>query len=93
VGTLPILVTRAVLPLAAETVALMAGASPLSWRRAALTGVAGSLPGAVLYGLAAALAPDFGEIALVFGTVLVLAAALWFVGRRIVASQASWADR
>jgi len=45
-GTLAIIVTRPVL-LLSETTALMAGASPLGWRRVALAALAGSLPGAL----------------------------------------------
>src|SRR5678815_825922 len=47
-GTLAIIVTRPV-PLLAETVAIMAGASSMSWRAIILASIAGSLPPALLY--------------------------------------------
>lgn len=78
-GVLALLVTRPV-PILAETVAVLAGASSLRWGRTALAAVAGSLPAALLYGLAGAVAASFGDAALVFGAVLVLGAATWLVG-------------
>lgn len=78
-GVLALLVTRPV-PILAETVAILAGASSLRWGRTALAAVAGSLPAALLYGLAGAVAASFGDAALVFGAVLVLGGAVWLVG-------------
>ncbi len=79
-GGLAIVVTRPV-PLLAETVAILAGASPLGWGRAALAALAGSLPAALLYALTGALAASFQSGALVFGIVLLVAGLFWLIGR------------
>ena len=79
-GTLAIIVTRPV-PLLAETTAIMAGASPLGWRRVALAALAGSLPGALLYALTGAVATSFQNGALVFGLVILVAGLSWLLGR------------
>ena len=52
-GALAVLVSRSV-PIAAETLALLAGASPLSWRRFLPAAALGSLPPALLYAAAGA---------------------------------------
>lgn len=79
-GTLAIIVTRPV-PLLAETVAVMAGASPMSWGRAALAALAGSLPPALLYALTGAAVAKVENAALVFGLVLLVAGCFWLIGR------------
>jgi uncharacterized membrane protein YdjX (TVP38/TMEM64 family) len=81
-GTLAIIVTRPV-PLLAETVAIMAGASPLGWGRTALAALAGSLPPALLYALAGASAGKFQNTALVFAFVLLVAGLFWMLGRTV----------
>jgi uncharacterized membrane protein YdjX (TVP38/TMEM64 family) len=81
-GPLAVVVTRPV-PLLAETVAILAGASPLGWGRVTLAAVAGSLPGALLYALAGAMAADFRSGVLVFGLVLLVAAFFYVVSRWI----------
>lgn len=79
-GAVAIVVTRPV-PLLAETVTILAGASPLGWGRASVAALAGSLPGALLYALTGALAAGFRSGALVFGLVLLGAGAFSLVGR------------
>jgi uncharacterized membrane protein YdjX (TVP38/TMEM64 family) len=81
-GALAILVTRP-LPLLAETVAILAGASPMGWGRMALAAVAGSFPASLLYALTGATSRSFGSGALMMGFVLLLAGLFWLVGRRI----------
>ena len=73
------------MPLLAETTAIVAGASPLGWRRrASLTALAGSLPGALLCALTrVAEAASFRDGALVFGLAFAVAAFSWLVGRRL----------
>jgi uncharacterized membrane protein YdjX (TVP38/TMEM64 family) len=78
-GTLAIVVTRPV-PLLAETVAIMAGTSPLGWRQASLAALLGSLPPALLYALSGATAAALTSGVLMFGLVLVVAGILWLVG-------------
>ncbi|MBC7909307.1 MAG: TVP38/TMEM64 family protein [Pyrinomonadaceae bacterium] len=81
-GTLAIIVTRPV-PLLAETVAIMAGASGMSPGRAALAAVTGSLPPALLYALTGAAAAKFENAALVFGLVVLVAGCFWLIGRTV----------
>jgi uncharacterized membrane protein YdjX (TVP38/TMEM64 family) len=81
-GTLAVIVTRPI-PLLAETVAIMAGASPLGPGRVALAAVAGALPASLLYALTGAVAASFENGALMFGLVLLVAALFWFGGKRM----------
>ena len=78
-GTLAIIVTRPV-PLVAETVAIMAGASSMNWRALIVASIAGSLPPALLYALTGAAVADLQNTALMFGVVLLVAGMFWFVG-------------
>jgi len=81
-GTLAIIVTRPV-PLLAETVAIMAGASSMSWRALMMGSIAGSLPPALLYALTGAAVADLQNTALMFGVVLLVAGAFWLVGTQL----------
>jgi uncharacterized membrane protein YdjX (TVP38/TMEM64 family) len=85
-GTLAVIVTRPI-PLLAETVAIMAGASPLGWSRTALAALAGSLPPAFLYALAGASASQFQNTVLMFVFVVVIAGIFWMIGRRGMPAQ------
>jgi uncharacterized membrane protein YdjX (TVP38/TMEM64 family) len=79
-GALAIVVTRPV-PLLAETVAIMAGVSPMSWSRVALASLVGSLPPALLYALTGAAVANFQSVVLMFGVVLMVAGLFWLIGR------------
>lgn len=79
-GLLAVIVTRPV-PLLAETVAVMAGASAMPARTVAVGAAVGALPAAVLYAAAGALAIGLVSGAVVFGGVMVLAALIWLIGR------------
>jgi uncharacterized membrane protein YdjX (TVP38/TMEM64 family) len=83
-GPLAIVVTRPV-PLVAETMTILAGASSTGWARVALAALVGSVPEAILYAGSGALARGAGEAARIWIMLLVLAGTLWIVGR--------WADR
>jgi uncharacterized membrane protein YdjX (TVP38/TMEM64 family) len=76
-----ILVTRPV-PILAETVALVAGATGLPLGRALLAGLLGSLPGAVLYAWAGAANLDAPSGLLAFCGVLLLSALGYWLGLR-----------
>jgi len=89
-GTLAIVVTRPV-PLLAETVAIMAGSSPLGWGRAFVAALVGSLPGALLYALTGAAATSAQNGVLVFGLVLLVAALFWLIGRWLAPAHGAWA--
>src|ERR1044072_2404100 len=78
--SLAVVVTRPV-PLLAETVAIMTGASSLGWGRMALASFAGSLPPALLYALTGAAYANFQSATLMFGAVLLVAGSFFLVGR------------
>jgi uncharacterized membrane protein YdjX (TVP38/TMEM64 family) len=81
-GVLAIVVSRP-LPLLAETITVLAGASPLGWGRAMVAALLGSLPPCLFYAWAGAASIGFEGGALVFGAVVVLAAAVGLAGRQI----------
>lgn len=70
-GVLAILVTRPV-PILAETTAFVAGTSSLGWRPSLVAALVGSLPAALLYAVAGALAASFATGAVVFAVVVLL---------------------
>lgn len=78
-GALAVVVSRPV-PILAEAVAVVAGASPLGWRRYLLAAAAGNLPAAVLYALAGATARRLDDALLAFGLVLAVAGLVWLGG-------------
>ncbi|HWT03130.1 MAG TPA: VTT domain-containing protein [Pyrinomonadaceae bacterium] len=79
-GALAIVLTRPV-PILAETVAIMAGASSMGAARVALAVLAGSLPPALVYALAGAAAASFQSTALVFVFVILAAGFFWMMSR------------
>jgi uncharacterized membrane protein YdjX (TVP38/TMEM64 family) len=79
-GALAVIVTRPI-PLLAETVAIMAGASPLGWGRMALAALIGSLPPALLYALTGAAVANLPSTALMFGVVLLVTGSFWLIAR------------
>ncbi len=79
-GVLAIIVTRPI-PMLAETVAIMSGASSLSWSTVALASFVGSLPPAVLYALTGAAVANFQVTSLMFVVVLLVAGLFWLTGR------------
>ena len=81
-GALAVLVSRPV-PLLAETVAIVAGASAMRWSTALLAAALGSLPEAVAYSLAGSIAPSLENAGLIWGSFLLIAGAFWLLGRRI----------
>jgi uncharacterized membrane protein YdjX (TVP38/TMEM64 family) len=87
-GNLAVVATRPV-PIVAETVAILAGASPMGWGAMIVAALAGSLPAALLYALTGATARSLDNVVLVFGLVLAVAGVFWFVGRRIGAKAAT----
>lgn len=85
-GLAAVVVTRPV-PILAESVVVAAGSLGLSAPAVVGAAALGSVPEAVLYALAGAVAASFGSAAIVFGAVLVMAAAVWAVGARLSARQ------
>jgi uncharacterized membrane protein YdjX (TVP38/TMEM64 family) len=80
-GDLAVIATRPV-PVLAETVAILAGASPMTWRRMTLATLVGALPGCLLYAIAGATAAAFDSGTAVFVIVLAISGVFWLVGRR-----------
>jgi uncharacterized membrane protein YdjX (TVP38/TMEM64 family) len=78
-GPLAITITRPV-PVLAETVAIMAGTSSMSWRSLIVASLAGSLPPALLYALTGAAVADLQNTALMFVVVLLVAGLFWLIG-------------
>ena len=79
-GALAIIVTRPI-PLLAETVAIMAGASRMSWTNVILASLVGSLPPALLYALTGAAVANFQSTVLMFTVVVAVAGLFWLTGR------------
>lgn len=75
-----IVATRPV-PLLAETVTVMAGVSSIGWGRVALAALVGSIPEAVLYAGAGALAHSVEEAAMIWVALVVLVGVLWIARR------------
>jgi uncharacterized membrane protein YdjX (TVP38/TMEM64 family) len=81
-GGVAVVATRP-FPILAETVAILAGTSGLSWREMSVATVLGSLPAAVIYGAAGAAAVETGEGIIVFAVVLLLAVPIWLIAKRL----------
>lgn len=81
-GLLAVIVSRPV-PVLAETVAVMAGASTMPARTMVVGTAVGAVPAAVLYAVAGALAAGFVSGAVVFGAVVLAAVLAWVVGRAV----------
>jgi len=75
------------LPLLAETILVLAGASQMSWRTAMLASSAGSVPLCLFYAWAGATSIGFEGGAIVFGVTIVLAALVGLTIRQIELSR------
>lgn len=82
-GLMAIIISR-LLPIVAETVAVMSGTTDLGWRRVLVATTIGSIPPALIYAIAGSVATDFASGALVAAAVFVLAGVAWLVGRKLV---------
>lgn len=81
-GATAVALTRPV-PILAETVAILAGSSKLTWYETTLAAAAGSILPAVIYAWAGAHAQSANH-ALIFAGVIAVTALLWWVGRKRV---------
>jgi uncharacterized membrane protein YdjX (TVP38/TMEM64 family) len=81
-GALAVVATRPV-PVLAETVAILAGASPMTWGRMALATAAGALPACLLYAVTGATATTLDSTVAVFALVLAISGVFWLVSRRL----------
>jgi uncharacterized membrane protein YdjX (TVP38/TMEM64 family) len=81
-GPLAILLSRPV-PLLAEAVAILAGASPLRWHVAAVCALGGTLPAALLYAWIGAEATRTRHFVLAFLALIAVTAAFWYGARAL----------
>ncbi|MBV9495079.1 MAG: TVP38/TMEM64 family protein [Acidobacteria bacterium] len=79
-GILALIVTRPV-PILAETLAIMAGASPTGWLQMTIASVVGILPAALAYAAAGAMSRRPVDALWVFLAVMALAFVMWSIGR------------
>ncbi len=79
-GAMAIVITRPI-PLLAETTAILAGSSPLTWPRLILASIGGAFPSCLLYALTGAHSRTFSSGALMFAIVMIVAGAFYFLGR------------
>lgn len=86
-GALAVVITRPI-PLMAETVAILAGASPMGWGKLILAALGGSAPMCLLYALTGAASARFGGGLvydfLMFGVVILIAGLFWFAAKKAV---------
>jgi uncharacterized membrane protein YdjX (TVP38/TMEM64 family) len=81
-GAVGIVATRPI-PLVAETVTIVAGASSLTWGKLLSASLAGSLPTAFLYAVTGATAMHLPHSLLPFGLATVIAGIFWVIGRKL----------
>ena len=79
-GVAAIALSRPV-PILAETVAILAGSSPVTWTQAALAATAGSIVPAAVYAWAGSQAQSFNMQAVVFVGVIAVTAVLMLIGK------------
>ena len=79
-GVIAIIATRPI-PMIAETVAILAGASTMTWRQVLVATLVGTAPAAMLYALAGALAISLNSALISFVVVLIVAGVFWITGR------------
>lgn len=80
-GTLAVVASRPV-PMLAETVMILAGASPMPWGRAMLAALAGTVPAALAYAAVGAAAASLQAGTMVFVGVVLIGGVFWWWGRR-----------
>jgi uncharacterized membrane protein YdjX (TVP38/TMEM64 family) len=79
---LAIIVSRLV-PIIAETVAIMSGTTNLGWRKVLIATTVGTLPAALIYAIAGTITTDLASGFLVMLAVVALAALAWLIGGRL----------
>lgn len=82
-GVMAIVISRFI-PVIAETVAIMSGTTPLGWKRVLIAASIGTLPAALIYAIAGTVTTDLASGFLVMIGVVILAAATWLIGKRLV---------
>lgn len=90
-GILAIIISR-LIPIVAETVAIMSGTTNLGWKRVLIATTIGAAPPALIYAIAGEATDDFASGAIVTVCVVIVAGIAWFVGRRFVQPQSESVD-
>ncbi|HEV7807006.1 MAG TPA: VTT domain-containing protein [Solirubrobacteraceae bacterium] len=80
-GAFAVVVTRP-LPILGDAVAILAGASPMSWRRGAVAATVGSIPEAVVYAAAGSVAASSADAVIVWAAFIAVAGAFWVAAGR-----------
>lgn len=81
-GDLAVVASRPV-PILAESVALLAGTSSMTWPRFLLASFVGYVPAALLYAITGATAARLDSTVLIFTLVIAVAGLFWWIGRRV----------
>ncbi len=81
-GLLAVIVSRPI-PIVAETVAIMAGASRMRWSTMFWACFSGALPASLLYAITGATAMELDSFLLTFTLVLAIAGIFWFMGTQL----------
>lgn len=87
-GVVAIAVSRPI-PVLAETVAILAGSSPLTWSQALLAGLAGSIAPSLAYAWAGESAQELGMQGVIFAGVLAMTALTFFAARHLTPGRAT----
>lgn len=82
-GLLAIIISR-LIPIVAETVAIMSGTTQMGWRKVLIATSIGAAPPALIYAIAGEATDDFASGVLVAAAVILLAGIAWFVGKRFI---------
>lgn len=82
-GVMAIIISR-LLPIIAETVAVMAGTTNLGWKRMLVATSLGAIPPALIYAIAGSATTDIASGLLVTVGVILLAVIAWLAGKRLV---------
>lgn len=82
-GMMAIIISR-LIPIIAETVAVMSGTTSLGWKRVLIATTIGAIPPALIYAIAGSATTDFASGILVTVGVILLAVIAWFAGKRLV---------
>lgn len=87
-GLLAIIISR-LLPIVAETVAIMAGTTDIGWKRMLAATSIGAVPPALIYAIAGSATTDFASGALVTIGVILVALIAWVIGRKLLPEDAT----
>jgi uncharacterized membrane protein YdjX (TVP38/TMEM64 family) len=82
-GSLAIIASRPV-PILAETMTIVAGTSPMTWRKLLVAAALGTFPAALLYATAGGTGADPEDNFQLVALAMLLATGLWLTGRGIV---------